>query len=85
MPRSFARRILSEGMRVLVVYAGFFGLIASTTVCPHCGQQTCPVGIAGAGALGAFMTGLMSLGRILLGQKRTASMKAHKDSGPDRE
>lgn len=33
---------------------GFTGLYATFAVCPFCGQQGCPVGIASAGTIGAF-------------------------------
>lgn len=33
---------------------GFTGLYATFVVCPFCGQQGCPVGMASAGTIGAF-------------------------------
>jgi hypothetical protein len=33
---------------------GFTGLYAAFAVCPFCGQQGCPVGLASAGTVGAF-------------------------------
>ena len=33
---------------------GFTGLYSMFAVCPFCGQQGCPVGIASAGSVGAF-------------------------------
>jgi hypothetical protein len=33
---------------------GFTGLYAMFAVCPFCGQQGCPVGLASAGTVGAF-------------------------------
>ncbi|HJX31864.1 MAG TPA: hypothetical protein VJ624_08470 [Thermodesulfobacteriota bacterium] len=35
---------------------GFTGLYATFAVCPFCGQQGCPVGLASAGTVGAFLT-----------------------------
>ena len=35
---------------------GFTGLYAMFAVCPFCGQQGCPVGIASAGTVGAFLS-----------------------------
>ena len=35
---------------------GFTGLYSMFAVCPFCGQQGCPVGIASAGSVGAFFT-----------------------------
>jgi len=34
---------------------GFTGLYATFAVCPPCGQQGCPVGLASAGTVGAFL------------------------------
>jgi len=33
---------------------GFTGLYSMFAVCPFCGQQGCPVGLASAGTVGAF-------------------------------
>ncbi len=33
---------------------GFTGLYSMFSVCPFCGQQGCPVGVASAGTAGAF-------------------------------
>ena len=41
--------------RFLASWFGFTGLYAAFTVCPFCGQQGCPVGIASAGTVGAFL------------------------------
>jgi hypothetical protein len=35
---------------------GFTGLYAMFAVCPFCGQQGCPVGLASAGTIGAFLS-----------------------------
>lgn len=35
---------------------GFTGLYAMFSVCPFCGQQGCPVGLASAGSVGAFLS-----------------------------
>lgn len=35
---------------------GFTGLYAMFSVCPFCGQQGCPVGLASAGSIGAFLS-----------------------------
>jgi hypothetical protein len=34
---------------------GFTGLYSMFAVCPFCGQQGCPVGLASAGTVGAFL------------------------------
>jgi len=40
--------------RLLASWFGFTGLYAAFSVCPLCGQQGCPVGIASAGTVGAL-------------------------------
>ncbi len=40
--------------RLLASWFGFTGLYVMFAVCPFCGQQGCPVGIASAGTVGAF-------------------------------
>ena len=40
--------------RLLASWFGFTGLYAMFAVCPFCGQQGCPIGIASAGTVGAF-------------------------------
>jgi hypothetical protein len=35
-------------------WLGFTGLYSMFAVCPFCGQQGCPVGLASAGTVGAF-------------------------------
>lgn len=37
-------------------WLGFTGLYSTFAVCPFCGQAGCPVGIATAGTVGAFLT-----------------------------
>jgi hypothetical protein len=34
---------------------GFTGLYTTFAVCPFCGQQGCPVGLASAGTIGLFL------------------------------
>jgi hypothetical protein len=41
--------------RFIGSWLGFAGLYSAFSVCPICGQQGCPVGIASAGAVGAFL------------------------------
>ena len=40
--------------RFFASWFGFTGLYAMFAVCPFCGQQSCPVGMASAGTVGAF-------------------------------
>lgn len=50
------RRISPFGhlFRFIGWWFGFTGLYAMFAVCPFCGQQGCPVGMASAGTIGAF-------------------------------
>nr|WP_321404652.1 hypothetical protein [uncultured Desulfobacter sp.] len=41
--------------RLFASWLGFTGLYAAFSVCPFCGQQGCPVGMASAGTVGAFL------------------------------
>ena len=51
------RRISPFGrlFRFIGWWFGFTGLYATFAVCPFCGQQGCPVGLASAGTVGAFL------------------------------
>ncbi|HSW45135.1 MAG TPA: hypothetical protein VLM89_06150 [Phycisphaerae bacterium] len=40
-------------MRFFGWWFGFTGLSAMFAVCPCCGQQSCPAGVAGLGVIGA--------------------------------
>ncbi len=41
-------------IRFLGWWLAFFGLYSSSSVCPFCGQQGCPVGMASAGLTGVI-------------------------------
>ena len=41
--------------RFLVSWLGFTGFYAMFSVCPSCRQQGCPVGLASASTVGAFL------------------------------
>ena len=45
---------LGYALRFIGAWFGFTGLYATFNVCPFCGQVGCPVGLASAGAMGAF-------------------------------
>lgn len=40
--------------RFIGLWFGFTGIYSMFAVCPFCGQQGCPVGLASAGTVGAF-------------------------------
>jgi len=46
---------------------GFTGLYAAFAVCPFCGQQGCPVGLASAGTVGAFFALCLQDWKLFLG------------------
>jgi hypothetical protein len=42
--------------RFFATWFGLTGLYTAFAVCPFCGQPGCPVGLASAGTVGAFLT-----------------------------
>ncbi|WP_321492545.1 hypothetical protein [uncultured Desulfobacter sp.] len=42
--------------RLFASWFGFTGLYAVFAVCPFCGRQGCPVGMASAGTIGTFLS-----------------------------
>ncbi|NLP04613.1 hypothetical protein GX411_01500 [Candidatus Fermentibacteria bacterium] len=48
------RRGLRGLFRFLGWWLGFAGLYSAFAVCPFCGRQGCPVGMASVGSVGAF-------------------------------
>jgi hypothetical protein len=44
----------------------FFGIYASSSVCPFCGQPGCPVGVAAAGIVGGFFAAIWTYGKAWL-------------------
>jgi len=61
---SIAARVL----RLAGMWLGFTGLYSMFSVCPVCGQQSCPVGIASAGTFGAVLTVLSQSWKGLAGR-----------------
>lgn len=57
-PEDGGRRMSPFGrlFRFIAWWFGFTGLYSMFSVCPFCGQQGCPVGLASAGTVGAFLT-----------------------------
>jgi len=41
-------------VRIVATWFAFTGLYAGFAVCPFCGRQACPVGLASAASVGAF-------------------------------
>lgn len=46
---------LGHTLKFIGCWFGLAGLYSAFSVCPFCGQQGCPVGIASASAIGAFL------------------------------
>ena len=57
-----SHKVLHSLFRFCGWSAGFTGL-AAMSVCPFCGRQGCPVGIAGAGVLGLVCGAIMQWGK----------------------
>jgi hypothetical protein len=58
--------VLGQLFRFFGWWLGFSGLYAMFAVCPFCGQQGCPVGLGGAGAVGGFFALVVQNGRGFL-------------------
>lgn len=59
---------------------GFSGLYMMFAVCPFCGQQGCPVGLASAGTIGAFLALCIQDWKCLfrfINQKLTKNIGSH--------
>lgn len=66
----------------------FFGIYASSTVCPFCGQPGCPVGVASAGIMGGFFATIWIYGKAWLVRLkgligRLASRSDRQVAGPE--
>jgi hypothetical protein len=49
--------------RQVLWFLAFFGIYASSSVCPFCGTQGCPVGVAGAAVVGGVFACLWQYGK----------------------
>jgi hypothetical protein len=49
--------------RWLLWFLTFFGIYASSSVCPFCGTPGCPVGVSGAAVVGGVFAALWEYGR----------------------
>jgi len=58
---------LSALKRWLLWFLAFFGIYASSSVCPFCGTPGCPVGAGGAAVVGGFFAALWQYGRQWVG------------------
>ena len=67
----------------------FFGIYASSSVCPFCGTPGCPVGVGAAGIIGGCFAGLWTYGRAGLDQLKVLMgrfgrfKRSHHVAGPD--
>src|SRR5208337_5627207 len=66
----------------------FFGIYASSSVCPFCGQPGCPVGVAAAGIIGGFFAAVWIYGKAWLSRLkgligRLVSRSDRHGTGPD--
>jgi len=53
--------------RWLLWFAAFFGIYASSSICPFCGTPGCPVGAGGALVVGGAFAALWQYGRHIWG------------------
>ena len=49
--------------RWVLWFLAFFGIYASSSVCPFCGAPGCPVGVAGAAVVGGVFACLWQYGK----------------------
>jgi hypothetical protein len=61
-----AARLTGQLFRFSGWFIGFAGLFAMGSVCPFCGKQGCPVGIASAGFMGIIFGSLMHWGKSIV-------------------
>lgn len=66
----------------------FFGIYASSSVCPFCGQAGCPVGVGAAGIMGGFFAAIWIYGKAWLDRLkeligRLGSRSDRQVTGPD--
>jgi hypothetical protein len=50
----------------LLWFLAFFGIYASSSVCPFCGTPGCPVGVGGAALVGGVFACLWQYGKMVL-------------------
>jgi len=51
--------------RWLLWFLAFFGIYASSSVCPFCGNPACPVGVGSAALIGGVFAGLWQYGQYV--------------------
>lgn len=54
--------VLGAWKRRLLWFLAFFGIYASSSMCPFCGTPGCPVGAGGAALVGGLFAGLWHSG-----------------------
>lgn len=64
---------------------GFAGLYTMFAVCPFCGRQGCPVGMASAGTIGAFLSLCIQDWKRFFAFIRQKLTKDKKQAGPDEQ
>lgn len=56
--------------RWLLWFLTFFGIYASSSICPFCGTPGCPVGAGGAALVGGLFAGLWQYGGMIMKRLR---------------
>ncbi len=62
-PEAAAHPALGALKRSLLGFLAFFGIYASSSVCPFCGTPGCPVGAGGAAVVGGLFAALWQYGK----------------------
>jgi len=62
-PKNETGTFLGSLKRWLLWFLAFFGIYASSSVCPFCGTPGCPVGVGGAALVGGVFACLWQYGR----------------------
>jgi len=66
-PEAGGPAFFSTGKRWLLWFLAFFGIYASSSVCPFCGTPGCPVGAGGAALVGGIFTVWWQYGKKVVG------------------
>ena len=65
-----AGTLLGSLKRWVLWFLAFFGIYASSSVCPFCGTPGCPVGVGGAVLVGGVFACLWQHGKMILTRLR---------------
>lgn len=75
LSKSRSAPVLEAWKRRLLWFLTFFGIYASSSMCPFCGTPGCPVGAGGAALVGGLFAGLWQHGTNLLMKCKEVAQK----------